>query len=114
MANAAPIASTPDGGAVEVAATSPAAALEAPQAAISSVAAASVASIEAHSEGPVLDAMPIASVADAVDPSAAAAIVARPRARRRTVVRKARKTAAGLLRRAERWVRAGELEADRL
>ena len=50
-----------------VAATSPAAALEAPQAAISSVATASVASIEAHSEGPVLDAAPVAPVADAGD-----------------------------------------------
>ena len=114
VANADPIAPAPDGGAVEVAAISPAAALEAPQAAVSSVATASVASIEAHSEGPVLDATPVAPVADTGDPSVAAAVVARPRARRRTVVRKARKTAAGLLRRAERWVRAGELEADRL
>ena len=56
VANAAPIAPAPDGGPVDVAATSPAAALEAPQAAISSVATASVASIEAHPEGPVLDA----------------------------------------------------------
>jgi hypothetical protein len=113
VANAAQIAEAPDGGAVDVAATSPAAAFEAPQAAISSVATASVASIEARSEMPVLDATPNAS-ADARDSSVAAAVVARPRARRRTVVRKARKTAAGLLRRAERWVRAGELEADRL
>jgi len=113
VANAAQVAPAPVGGAFEVAATSPAAALEAPQAAISSVATASVASIEARSEMPVLDATPNAS-ADARDSSVAAAVVARPRARRRTVVRKARKTAAGLLRRAERWVRAGELEADRL
>ena len=116
VANAAPIAPAPDDGSVEVAATSPAAALEAPQAAVSSVATASVASLEARPGESGVDEAFSAPAADAGadDPSVAAAVVTRPRARRRTVVRKARKTAAGLLRRAERWVRAGELEADRL
>jgi len=48
------------------------------------------------------------------DLTATDALVSRVRVRRRGTARRARKLAAGLLRRAERWVGAGELEADRL
>jgi cell division protease FtsH len=76
--------------------------------AVASVASASVDSLES---------VDIASfdgvAATTVETVAPAIATPRTRGRRRTM-RRARKTAASLLRRAERWVRAGELEADRL
>jgi hypothetical protein len=50
----------------------------------------------------------------APEPPLAVAPVGRRRRVRRTVSRRARTVAASVLGRAERWLRAGELEADRL
>jgi hypothetical protein len=78
--------------------------------AVSTVASASVDSIEADAS---MDGLIAAAGTLPVIDAAAPAGPRRPRARRRTA-RRARNVAAGWLRRAERWVRSGELEADRL
>ena len=52
--------------------------------------------------------------ASATEPAPSVARVGRRRRVRRTVSRRARTVAASVLGRAERWLRAGELEADRL
>jgi hypothetical protein len=77
-------------------------------AAVASVASASVNSLESMDVASLDDAPPVSA-----DSPVASIVTPRVRTRRRTA-RRARKAAASLLRRAERWVRAGELEADRL
>ena len=52
--------------------------------------------------------------ASATEPAPSVARIGRRRRVRRTVSRRARTVAASVLGRAERWLRAGELEADRL
>jgi cell division protease FtsH len=86
-------------------------ATETAEAAVSSVASNSVESVEAEQlDVTIAD----ATAAVVADPIPTDALVSRVRVRRRGTARRARKLAAGLLRRAERWVGAGELEADRL
>jgi cell division protease FtsH len=87
-------------------------ALAVADAAVSTVSSASVDSIEADAS---MDGLvdPAGAVPSLVIDASAPAAPRRPRVRRRTA-RRARNVAAGWLRRAERWVRSGELEADRL
>jgi hypothetical protein len=80
--------------------------------AVSTVAAASPESIETVPVGP-MPAIDEPSDGSGAATAAVASPAARLRVRRRTA-RRARIVAAAWLRRAERWVRAGELEADRL
>jgi hypothetical protein len=79
--------------------------------AVSSVATASVESIEAADPGPALEST-MARAPETEDATAPRS-PGRMRVRRRTS-RKARNVAAGWLHRAERWLRNGELEVDRL
>jgi hypothetical protein len=83
------------------------------EAAVSSVATASVESIEAADPGPALESTRGPSPQPEIATATPASRDVRGRVRRRTS-RKARNVAAGWLRRAERWLRSGELEVDRL
>jgi cell division protease FtsH len=92
--------------------TPPAEMMEAAEAAVSSVATASVESIEAAEAPATFQAA--ATTIPAAEATARATIVRRrPKVGRRTA-RRARNVAADWLRRAERRLRSGELEADRL
>jgi len=105
VATATPLASSPGSGTADVAALAPT--VPAP-----------VVSTAGTIDGP-LPTDPLLAI-DGAEPivtpaEAAAAIAARRRARaRRGVGRRARSGAAAVLRRAERWLRSGELEVDRL
>jgi cell division protease FtsH len=87
-------------------------ALAVADAAVSTVSSASVDSLEADVSMDGLADLAAAEPSANVE-AAAPTVPRRPRVRRRAA-RRARNIAAGWLRRAERWVRSGELEADRL